>query len=155
MPDLILPVLNTQQGDSEKTLLDRIAWNPRCTDVETLLVSSARTVNTVTGVVDMRGCYGAILTLNITAASGTGGLRIQWGMVDPVDVVTTEWSFLLGTAKTTTGLLQAQFAPGLSTDTGHTVAPSIPKMVVGDAKFAVIHGDASSYTYSLSLIRIK
>lgn len=155
MSDLTFSLLNPQQGDSQKTLLDRIAFNSRYTDVETLLIAGARTASTVTSVVDMRGCTGAILTLNISAASGTGGLRIQWGVVDPVDQVTYEWSYLLGTAKVNTGILQAQFCPGVVNDAANTATPSVARIVCGFAKFAVIHGDASSYTYALNLIRLK
>lgn len=121
---------------------------------EILLASTARTVNTVTGVVNLMDCTGVSLVLNITAASGTGGLRIQYALVDPIDKTTYEWSYILGTAKTSTGLIVASIAPGVRDDNTHFVHPTIAKPMNGFAKFAVIHSDASSYTYQLAMIRL-
>lgn len=152
--DLVFNTLTPQTGESPAALLARIAYGAKARQVQTLLASASRTANTTTGVIDFRGALGAIFCLNITVASGTGGLRIQWGAVDPVDQVTNEWTFILGTAKTTTGLIQAQIYPGLGTDLTASATPSIPKIITGYARVAVIHGDATPYTYSLSCIEL-
>jgi hypothetical protein len=85
--------------------------------------------------------------MNITAASGTGGLQLT---VENQDPVSGQWaqSNSTPTAVTATGLQKLQIYPGASsTNPGATQSSSGP---LGRTwRIHVFAGDATSYTYSV------
>jgi hypothetical protein len=119
----------------------------------TLLASAARTATTASPQQINHNARGIHVVLNVTAVSGTGGLKIRILAYDPVQG--TDYYLHLGSTITTTGryvieLYPGSSAAGISTATSifavhERVAATLPK------KFfvSISHGDASSYTYSL------
>ena len=90
---------------------------------------------------------GVILYLNITAASGTGGLQPILVATDPVSGVSVNIASI-GTAKTATGLIIYTIFPvsGLTTASGGTLPFPLPS----NWSVKVNPGDGTNYTYSLS-----
>src|SRR5690242_8084380 len=78
---------------------------------QVLLQSAARTSNQVVPLPswDGVGYHGILLYLNITVASGTGGLTLQLQYTDPVSG--TVQNQPIGSARTATGLFIAQAGP--------------------------------------------
>lgn len=116
--------------------------------VRTALASQARTATTTSSIqrnLSDSGCL--IVYLNITAASGTGGLQLQ---VQGVDYATgNAYSIMaLPTAKTATGSFAYVVGPSC-TFTGGDVAAATSTFVPSQFVIKVTHGDASSYTYSV------
>jgi hypothetical protein len=95
---------------------------------------------------------GCVLYLNITAASGTGGLTPQILMKDPGSG-NYDNAASMGSPKTAVGIYAYLIYPanGLISDNGAGVTAILPR------KFAIkiVAGDNSSYTYSLSLSMVK
>jgi hypothetical protein len=117
----------------------------------TLLASAARTVSTATATLDLSGFRAVMLFLNISAASGTGGLRIIPEYLDPVS---GSWRSPINTVAANTvsvGLFPYFFGPGLGqlmTATPNVgVVAALP--LVSAMRFLVFATDATSYTYSL------
>ena len=96
-----------------------------------------------------RGC---VIYLNISQASGTGGLTIELEFKDPAsgnyDAV-----FVAPAAKNTTGLFSYIIYPstGLITDNGGSADVMLPRTW----RIAVSPGDSSAYTYSVGCSMIK
>lgn len=119
----------------------------------TLLASGARTTAQSVAVTNYNA-RGILLFLNITVASGTGGLRFSVQVVDPVSggacnlMAPTPTGFI-----TTTGLYAIMVYPGdTATPQGSSsneVNAHIPAALPRNFNVAVQVGDASSYTYSL------
>jgi hypothetical protein len=106
-----------------------------------LLASAARTATTTSPVLRNRRHRGLQLVLNVTVASGTGGLTLHIQQVDrdtgnAIDLAVDS------TTVTATGTYGFQMAPGAGSAT--------PLYLPTDWQVEVVHGDASSYTYSLS-----
>lgn len=121
---------------------------------EIVLASAARTVNTTTGILDMGCCTGLLIYLNISSASGTGGLQLNYLPVDPSDGVTQVTAFSMGAVKLTAGLVVIQLARGARDNISHSVHPSLPIVVSRLFRLQIIHADASSYTYQVSMVRL-
>lgn len=128
-----------------------------CNHEGTLLASAARTAETGSGNQSNYGCTGVICILNVTVASGTGGLIVRICATDPisgnpvvlnVDVAaittTGRYGFELGSGASTT-------APGGSGFLHQRTAGKLPSTW----QARVTHGDGSSYTYSLSYMLIR
>ncbi len=118
----------------------------------TLLPSAARTTQQVTAVQTNYNARGVLLVLDITVASGTGGLRLG---VNVPSVATPADKFTLNTVggvalQTATGTFGWLVYPGANT-TGvnaallQTVGAAPPR----SWSVTVFVGDSSSYTYSL------
>ena len=106
-----------------------------------LLPSAARTATATSPVLRNRRHRGVQLVLVVTAASGTGGLTIHIQQVDrdsgnAIDLAVD------GNTITATGTFGFQMAPGASAST--------PLFLPTDWQVQVVHGDGSSYTYSLN-----
>lgn len=115
----------------------------------TLLASAARTTSPSIPIQTNYNARGAIIFLNVTAASGTGGLTPQFFITDPVTNGTYGYS-LSPSAITATGEYIFVIYPGASS----TNVSSLVKQVVSiqlprQWSVSVGIGDASSYTYSL------
>ncbi len=116
----------------------------------TALASAARTVSTISADIPSGGFRGLIVYLNVTAASGTGGLTPRLIAKDPLSLVTSV-SAAVSTAATATGLRVFHFGPGVGTLSGTGLGwGAAGVQLSGTFQLQVLHGDASSYTYSLS-----
>lgn len=135
-----------QIGQMSQELLSLIADHRRTVE-GTGLASGTRFTTTDTGDFTNHDCKGLLAFLNITVASGTGGLRVRLRNRDPVSngsTVAQPTGGLVVTATITTVL----FYPGIV---------AVPSFYLGFAEvgpsrtfyLSVEHGDASSYTYSL------
>ena len=120
----------------------------------TLLASAARTTTAVSANQTNFSGRVLIVTLNVTAASGTGGLSVEIRNIDPISGSPT--AILKATAAiTATGIVSYAVGPGVTgtqaatSSAGGTVQSS--DLPLGRTwSVAVSVGDASSYTYSLS-----
>jgi hypothetical protein len=131
-------------------------WNGGTFDRErgniegTLLASAARTTSTSAGQTNYNA-RGVTVFLNITAASGTGGLKVRVLSVDPVSSAIV-LHFEATTGITATGIYGYEMYPGATT--AGTAGPSLinqrtsgvlPRIWLASVNVS----DASSYTYSL------
>lgn len=112
-----------------------------------LLASAARTA-TITSPTQVNTLYrGLIIYLNITAASGTGGLTPNLMAIDQESGATVAIG-AIGSAKTATGLFVYVVYPatGLAVVDGGALVYPLPS----NWAVKIAHGDSSSYTYSVS-----
>jgi hypothetical protein len=118
----------------------------------TLLASATRTADTATADQTNHNGRGVILFLNVTAASGTGGVRAIVQGKDPVSGTYTPSFGATPTFRTATGVYVYVYYPGAAgvgglDQTSQTVLPRTWRALVQ-------HGDASNYTYSLGFSAI-
>lgn len=114
---------------------------------DTLLASAARTAQTDSADFYNPNWQGAIFLLNVTVASGTGGLTLRIATTDPVSGAV----FLLNTAPTAviaTGLTAYAIFPGIS---GGGLTQATSGGLPDSYRIRVQVGDASSYTYSVAV----
>lgn len=117
----------------------------------TLLASAARTASTTSATQTNYNARGVIISLDITAASGSGGLAVRLWTLDPV----TQKIFYFVAAPTSilaTGTYGYEFYPGSSAAVAAgTALINQRSSVVLPRSWGVyvIHADGSSYTYSL------
>ena len=115
----------------------------------TLLASAARTVSTNSPDQTNYNARGVILFLNVTAASGTGGLQMR---VRIKDTLTGNYVNLsdLTSLRTTTGRDTLLLYPGASDTEQGDINLAAPFPLPRTWGVKVNHGDGSSYTYSLA-----
>lgn len=139
-----------QIGDGIVALLSRLLGS---VERGTLLASASRTTTTATGIIDMAGRKQLLLYLNVSAASGTGGLFLQLQYLDPVSGQWMNGAFAPAAGKTTTGGFFFIVGPGISVGSGAAINAALASdrgTVLGrEMRISVLHSDASSYTYSL------
>ena len=114
----------------------------------TLLTSAARTANTSTATQTNPSNRGVILILNVTAASGTGGLQPQIRFLDLVGGSKIVWGIPL--AVTATGTYVYVHYPGANTAQSASVHYAVSMPLSQFWSVTVTHKDSSSYTYSLT-----
>lgn len=148
MSDAVILTTIPQTSDNERELLSRLCAGNL---VATALASAARTVTTLSTSQSSRGFSGILLHLNVTAASGTGGLTLRLVAVDPVTGASSGLAALTG-AVTTVGHRTLAVGPGLGAASGAAVVSSgaIGLPLPMTFQIQVIHGDASIYTYSVT-----
>lgn len=113
-----------------------------------LLPSATRSASTASSQMQDRNSNTARLYLNVTAASGTGGLTLQLRGYDK-ESGNAAVIFADGSAITATGLYVFELGPAVAAADSHRRAvlnAFLP--VVWDVN--INHGDGSNYTYSLS-----
>jgi hypothetical protein len=111
------------------------------------LASATRTATTIAGPFTEQFHRVLRLYLNVTAASGTGGLTVQLRGYDPVSGVAAPLNSG-GGAITAIGMYVFEFGLAESTISGAVHdADARPLPTVFDVQ--VTHGDATNYTYSL------
>ncbi|MBW3622702.1 MAG: hypothetical protein KY468_04755 [Armatimonadetes bacterium] len=116
----------------------------------TALASAARTASTASSDLANASARGVLLFLDVTAAGATGGLTLRAQYKDPVSgryVDINAAPAAVTTASTTAYVIY----PGSTA--GGTQATSAPLSKTW--RINVAHGDASSYTYSVSYSYIK
>jgi hypothetical protein len=114
----------------------------------TILASAARTVNTSSAAQTNYNASGVLVTLNVTVASGTGGLTVRIYGIDPVSAAI----YVLNaapTAVTATGITGYELHPGSSAGATGNVQQRTAAMLPRNWFVFVAVGDASSYTYSI------
>lgn len=139
-----------QQEDGIRELLARMLGSPvRATG----LASATRTATTSTLQFDGTQFSGLIAYLNVTAASGAGGLIIMVQYLDPTSGLWMSSLYAPSAPRTTTGTFSFAMGRGISAGTGSTINTSNAAdrgAILGSAmRLSVLHSDASSYTYSL------
>lgn len=115
----------------------------------TLLASATRTSSTISATQTNYNARGVILFLNVTAASGTGGLQTTLFYVDPISISGSGTVSALPTAVTTVTERTYVFYPTTFSGTGSAIAQTTGIPVPRAWYASVTHGDASNYTYSL------
>lgn len=115
----------------------------------TLLSSTLRTSTTASSDVTNYNHRGAYIFLNVTFASGTGGLQVRVMAKNTSASVYSQIN-TLPTAITSTGQYVVQVYPSVNSTNSNilqTVSQTLPRTFRVD----VVHSDASSYTYSLAI----
>jgi hypothetical protein len=117
----------------------------------TLLAPATRTTSTSSTVqVNDGTASGVILYLNVTAASGSGGLTVKVNAIDPTSG--QAMPILADTAAITTARTAVfVVAPGASVvgQSTNVVRAVTPIPLPSQWSVTVSHGDGSNYTYSL------
>ncbi len=149
MTNSTIPKRCAQRGDSLEALVAKQVGVPV---TGTLLASAARTASTSTASFDASGFRTLVLFLNISAASGTGGLRLFVEYQDPISGLWRTPIVVPSSAVTSIQLVPVCVGPGLgSLSSGASVsAGGIVGLPLSSAmRITVSHSDGSSYTYSL------
>lgn len=118
------------------------------------LALAARTAFTSTGNISADGFKGLHWWLDVTAASGTGGVRVQIATVDPIfgNVI---GGYQFGVLQTTVGLTTGFIYPGAESAQANAFVASLGLVVPPRFRLSVNVGDATSYTYRLSYAFIE
>lgn len=111
-----------------------------------VLASAAQTTTQTQADQDNASARGIVVILNVTVASGTGGLTLEIDGKDPGSG--TYYALLTGTSVTTTGQKVYRVYPGLTASANATASDVLPKTW----RVKITAGDASSYTYSVGAI---
>ena len=150
-PTFLFP--GPETGDTiERLLAKLINTQIQAASRGTLLASAARTASTSGSSVDWVRYKGVILFLNVTAASGTGGLSIFPEYLDPAS---GSWNRIYNYPSTaaritSVGLQILHIGTGIGATIGGANQGGFCAAFLSSAiRFTVNHGDASSYTYSL------
>jgi hypothetical protein len=113
----------------------------------TLLASAARTGSAVSPTQTNYNAKGVIVFINCTAASGTGGLKLQFRGIDPISGAVS-WLNATPTPITATGNYLYVLYPGASTiaqDVRQATSLPLPRQWA----IEIWTGDSTSYTYSI------
>jgi hypothetical protein len=137
----------SHQGIQELLALLNYRQLPKYT---TLATSAARTSYWATTVQRNYGYSGIALLLNVTAASGTGGLKMGLDMCNPANTITQKLGTSPAAFITAIGQYCAIFYPGAAGNATWTPNPGGVNTCLPEYYTAsVVVGDASSYTYQL------
>lgn len=112
----------------------------------TALVSAARTASTASADIINPSCRGIMIFLDISIASGTGGLQVTLQVKNPI---TGAYSQVNPSPAAITIITPAVYViyPGA---TGGNVNQVTGEPIPRTFRIRVVHGDATSYTYSVS-----
>ncbi len=130
------------------------SWDRRRNNVEaTALASAARTSSTNSADQVNYNGRGVQVVLDVTAASGTGGLTVRIQGKDPV---TGKYYNLNAapTAITATGTYVYTLSPGESNAASGDVQQRTAGALPRTWRVSVTHGDGSSYTYSVGVVTL-
>lgn len=113
------------------------------------LPSAVRTVTTETADILLGNSDSLGWLMEVTAASGTGGVQVSILYQMPSGT----WSLIssFGVALTTTGRAQACVGAGLISNAGSGPAGEYPLVLPAKVRLRITHSDASNYTYSLEV----
>lgn len=133
-----VPLVAVDNGDGTFSLVAAAAIEG------TALASQARTAQQNSADIANAGCRGIMVFLNVTAASGTGGLTLRIQGKDPVSG--TYGNLLSASAAViATGMSIYIIYPGGSSGGTQGVSGPLPKTW----RISMNVGDATSYTYSV------
>jgi hypothetical protein len=114
----------------------------------TLLASAARTATAAGADQTNYDGRGVVVFLNVTAASGSGGLQVVVEGKDPVSG-TYQQINATPTAVTATGFRSYVVYPGAASGPQGDVTQTTQQVLSRTWRVRVVHGDGSSYTYSV------
>ena len=116
--------------------------------VGTGLASAARTSTTTSSDFTNYNHRGIVLSLNVTVASGAGGLQVQ---IQAKDTIALAYKAIntAPTAITATGQYIYMIYPGIDTVSNNN-AQNVSQVLPQIFRISVTHGDSSSYTYSVN-----
>lgn len=118
---------------------------------QTVFASAARTTTTTGTTVKSYNARAAIACLQVTVASGTGGLTFKW-ILDPPQGGSLAYANVSPTAITTTGVFMFVLGMDATTALGHTGVSQVCNFPLPPTiGVQIIVGDASSYTYSVGM----
>lgn len=127
-----------------------VLLNPKQTDVQ-VSSSQVRTSTFTSSSYSVVDRTRMIVYLNVSAASGTGGLQVRILGVDSVSGNTFPLN-AAPTAVTSTGQYAYVIGPGVTSYGGSVSATAITATAIPSTfQIQIVHGDSSSYTYSVSL----
>lgn len=117
----------------------------------TLLASASRTGQTSSATQTNYGYRGIIIYLDVTAASGTGGLTVNLNYINPLTGRSA--STAIGSARTTASCFVCIIfpAPSLPALSGGSLTSVLPSQW----NVTITVGDSSSYTYSVTADLIR
>lgn len=116
----------------------------------TLLASAARTATTQTTTQTNYNAKGVLITINVSVASGTGGLTPYLQLVDPVTGAYIAATTGIASPLTATGTYFFEFYPGIQTSgLGSAFKQSISLALPRTWQLQIYHSDATSYSYSV------
>lgn len=150
MPEYIPDSYRPQLEDGQLITLKKISAQNVNRQAVTSLSSAARTATTSGANIPIDSAKGIAVYLNVTAASGTGGLHLALTCVFP-DNSTQTLSYQVA-AVTTTGRHVMIVYPGggvLASPTGRVTGTDYQVRIPPIVRPGVVHDDASSYTYSV------
>ena len=136
---------NPTRNQSQRELLALLVAK-QCHQTGTALASAARTAAVNSGWIDCTGFKGIAFFLDITAASGTGGLMLRFIGRDPVTLRSYNMNPVPTAITATGGILYAMY-PGISSAWAIGYNYVLPSRQVS---VNMNVGDASSYTYSVN-----
>jgi hypothetical protein len=151
MSDFIPSTLLPQIEDGSLAVLKRMASQNSMRAAVASLGLAARTATTSGSTISVQSSRGIALFLNITAASGTGGLNIGVSAIFP-DGSSNQTLAFTPTVLTTVERAVLILYPGAGLfirASGRTSASEYNVRVPGTIRPFIQHSDASSYTYSL------
>lgn len=141
-----------QQGDPVNVLLARLLASQCQRVTGTALASAIRSATTSSADIDTSGFRGIVVYVFVSAASGTGGLRIAIRGRDPV---TTNYMQLgiTNTPMVAVGNQVAVFGQGVGSviqaSIGAGVNGCLSTFLPDVVRVEIVHGDLSNYTYSV------
>lgn len=148
--DLNTSPSNVQVAGSFLLGYNGVSWDRWRNNISgTALASAARTGTTVSSDLVNYNHRGIVLILNVTAASGTGGLQVALQYKDPISAAYRSIG-TLPTAVTTAIMTSITFYPSVDAASVAGVYNQQSILLPQQFRVSVLHGDASSYTYSLS-----
>lgn len=151
--EVVLTGSNAKVDGATSPIIPQMLYNGATYDLQrnntqgTLLASAARTATTISPTQTNHNGRGISVILDITAASGAGGLQI---FVRGKDVNGKAYNLNTGvTAIIATGLYVLEVYPG-STGTTGQIKESVSHKLPRTFDVMIQHGDASSYTYAVN-----
>jgi len=118
----------------------------------TALVSAARTATTSVPVITNYTAKGIVVFLNVSVASGIGGLQVRIRFLDPVSGNPVAIN-AAPTAIAAIGTFAYLVYPGASATAPGAVTYNVvqvtPASITKNISISITHGDTSSYTYSV------
>lgn len=114
----------------------------------TLLASSSRVANTSSPIQTNNSAKGIVLFLNVTTASGTGGLMPKIQMIDPV-TGTPSQVYASPAAATATGQYVYVIYPGNTTSPSGDAKQHVPMPLPRTWQATVYANDNTAYIYTL------
>mgnify|MGYP006268594393 CR=1 FL=1 len=137
-------------------LLSRLAMGGRRRTQAAALTSAARTATTQSADISAIGYKGVIVMLNITVASGTGGLQVR---VRYKDTVSSSYILVSASASSFTTVLTVnhQYGEGIGGNSNATLGNGgVGSGYLTDTiRIEIFHADASSYTYNVNYVLVS
>ncbi|WP_424766294.1 hypothetical protein [Paenibacillus sp. sgz302251] len=157
------PIMGTSDSQSSlyipsagTTAFNGTTWDRwRNNQQGTLLASATRTANTTTPNQTNHNARGVLVSLIVTAASGTGGLQIQVYGLSQNGGVLGYSAPLPSSAITTTGRYVYTLYPSASLSIGGNMVAAVNQPLVRTWYVTISHLDGTNYTYYVDFALIQ